>query len=396
MLHDPGGRLDEQQEYAVMAEQHDSARPSIRLVTDPQRGRVVNVGGPWILRELGPRLEEMRGRLGQLESPASLTWDLTAITTLDSAGALLLWQTWGDTEPSQLVVRPDQKPLFARLTGLTERAPKPARQNPLDFIAGIGDLLWRGSGHVRDVTILVGQIVLDLLFLITRPHRVPWREISATIYKTGGRALSITGLVGLLIGIVISYLSALQLRLLGGEAFIVDLMGLAVTRELGPLLAAILIAGRSGSAMTAELGVMRLTQELDALQAMGISTSLRIVLPKVIALAIAMPLLVLWTNAAAIFGGMLVAQSELDIKFGQFLLNLPAAVPVGTYWLGIGKAAVFGMLIALVACYFGLRIQPNTESLGRETTNAVVTAITMVILADAVFAVALRDVGWYD
>ena len=200
-------------------------------------------------------------------------------------------------------------------------------------------------------------------------------------------------MVGFLVGVVLSYLSAQQLKLFGADAFIINILGISVVRELGPVLAAILIAGRSGSAITAQLGVMRVTQELDAMAVMGIPQTLRLILPKMLALAISMPLIVLWTNSIAMIGGMVSAQAELGIGYTYFLSSLPDAVPIANLWLGLGKGAVFGLLIALVACHFGLRIEPNTESLGIGTTNSVVTSITVVIIVDAIFAIMFKDIG---
>ncbi|HBG51349.1 MAG TPA: ABC transporter permease [Gammaproteobacteria bacterium] len=357
--------------------------------------RRVTLCGPWVLRHLSGSLNALRKQLARCGKDPEILWDLESVDSLDSTGALLLWRHWGEQRPSRLQLRPEYEPLFQRLEQMPPPASRPSRQW-LEPVAQLGGAILNGLTHLRELTALLGQLILDLLSLFTQPARAPLREISANIHKAGGRALLITGLVGLLIGIVMSYLSALQLRLLGGERFIVNLMGLAVTRELGPLLAAILIAGRSGSAITAELGVMRLTQELDALATMGISPYKRVLLPKVIALAIAMPLLAFWTMTAAVFGGMLVARSELNITFGQFLTDLPGAIPIVTYWIALIKSIAFGVVIGLVSCHFGLRIKPNTESLGHETTNAVVTAITLVILTDAVFAVSLRDVGWQE
>jgi phospholipid/cholesterol/gamma-HCH transport system permease protein len=161
------------------------------------------------------------------------------------------------------------------------------------------------------------------------------------------------------------------------------------------MLAAILVAGRSGSAITAQLGVMRVTEELDAMLVMGMPHGFRLIMPRVLALAISMPLLVVWTDAIALAGGMAAAKLELGLSATYFMQQLPSAVPLANYWLGLGKGVVFGALIALVACHFGLRIQPNTESLGQGTTLSVVTAITAVILADAVFAILFKSVGFY-
>ncbi|EQD61715.1 ABC transporter permease protein, partial [mine drainage metagenome] len=155
-----------------------------------------------------------------------------------------------------------------------------------------------------------------------------------------------------LIGLVVSYLSSIELRAYGAQSFIVDIVGLGVVRELGPMLAAILVAGRSGSSMTAQLGVMRLTQELDALTAMGISPTVRLVLPKVLALLITMPLLVVWTDALALAGGMVAAKAQLGLGFLYFLGALPGAVPLVNLWIGLGKGAVFGVLVGLTAGHF--------------------------------------------
>jgi phospholipid/cholesterol/gamma-HCH transport system permease protein len=247
--------------------------------------------------------------------------------------------------------------------------------------------------QLLSVLILLGQLLLDGLYLIWHPQAIPWAEIFITIYDAGVRALGITALVGFLIGIVLSYLSALQLKTFGAEVYIIDILGLSIIRELGPLLAAILVAGRSGSAITAQIGIMRVTEELDALSAMGISHSLRLILPKVTALAIVMPLLSTWTSVAALIGGMFSAQNTLDISYQQFLIKLPDVVPLLNVFIGLGKSTVFGLMIALIACHFGFRIKPNTESLGSETTNSVVAAITVVIMIDALFAILFMGIG---
>jgi phospholipid/cholesterol/gamma-HCH transport system permease protein len=181
------------------------------------------------------------------------------------------------------------------------------------------------------------------------------------------------------------------LAVFGAGQFIVTLLGVSVVRELGPVLAAILVAGRSGSSITAQIGVMRVTQELDAMQVMGISEGQRLILPRVLALSLTMPLLVLWTDALALIGGMLAAKFQLGLSMIWFAQHLPDAIGIKNYWIGIVKGATFGIWIALVACHFGLRIEPNTESLGKGTTASVVTAITGVILIDAIYAIIFNE-----
>jgi phospholipid/cholesterol/gamma-HCH transport system permease protein len=222
----------------------------------------------------------------------------------------------------------------------------------------------------------------------------PWKELSANVYRTGFQALGITALVGSLIGVVLSYLSAQQLRAYGGDLFLVNLLGMSIVRELGPMLAAILVAGRSGSAITAQLGVMRVTEELDAMQVMGIPVGYRLIMPKVLALAFTMPMIVIWTDVMALLGGMLSAQVILDMSPAFFIHKLPDAVSLANYWIGIGKGAVFGVLISIIACHYGLRIKANTESLGQGTTSSVVMSITVVIIADAIFAIIFSEIGF--
>ncbi len=245
----------------------------------------------------------------------------------------------------------------------------------------------------RDFLGLIGQLVLDVGKLLRAPLRGPWRDFSGQIYQFGTTALPITALVGLLIGVVLAYLTSQQLRQYGAETFIVNILGLSLIRELGPVLAAVLIAGRSGSAITAQIGVMRVTEELDAMRVMGIPHGFRLVMPRVLALAITMPLISMWTSMAALFGGMIAADLSLDISPAYFLSALPRAVPMSNLYLALSKSAVFGILIALIGCYFGMKVKPNTESLGRGTTSSVVTSITVVILVDALFAVLFKGVG---
>lgn len=336
----------------------------------------------------------MQARLAQYGKDTQ--WDLSDVSAMDHAGALLLWRAWGRRMADAVEMRPEQAPLFEHLE-LPSAFKLPRRRRAWSGpVVALGRTMLAFAGHVTGALVLLGQVSLDALTLARHPARIPWREVSANVYRTGAQALGITALVGFLVGVVLSYLSAQQLKSFGADVFIVNLLGIAVIRELGPVLAAILVAGRSGSAMTAQIGVMRVTEELDALAVMGIPHTLRLVLPKIVALAIAMPLLILWTDAVALAGGMLSAQIQLGLDFRYFISSLPDAVPIANLWLGLGKGAVFGILIALLACHFGLRIKPNTESLGLGTTNSVVTAITVVIIVDAVFAIMFSDIGIYS
>lgn len=323
-----------------------------------------------------------------------VVWDLSGIASLDHIGAQLFWSSWGKRRPEQLKLDPRQEELFQRIEKSGQIALPRTRKSRLQWVITLGAGVLTFFEHLKSVIILIGQVVQDVGRFLRHPLSGPWREISANVYHSGFQALGITALVGFLIGVVLSYLSAQQLRMFGGDIYLVNILGMSIIRELGPLLAAILVAGRSGSSITAQLGVMRVTEELDAMLVMGISHGYRLIMPKVIALALAMPLLVVWTDAMALIGGMVSAKIELNLTMRYFVQKLPSAVPIVNYTIGLGKGVAFGMLIALVSCHFGLRIKPNTESLGRGTTTSVVTAITVVILADAVFAIVFSGVGF--
>lgn len=369
--------------------------PTLTLNPGAAKGPSVAAGGTWQVHALaqGKTMATITALIKTLKAD-DIKWDLTAIDSMDHIGAQLLWNAWGKTRPADLQLAPGQEEFFNRLETTGKLELPRARAQRLTWVMKLGFAMLLFFEHLAAFVRLIGQVTLDLGRFLRAPMRGPWKEISANIFHAGFQALGITALVGFLIGVVFSYLSAQQLRNFGGDIFLVNLLGMSIIRELGPLLAAILVAGRSGSSITAQLGVMRVTEELDAMLVMGISHGFRLIMPKVLALAIAMPLLVIWTDTIALLGGMVSAKVELNLSPQYFALKLPEAVPLANYMIGLGKGMVFGILIALVSCHFGLRIKPNTESLGRGTTTSVVTAITAVILADAVFAILFSGVGF--
>jgi phospholipid/cholesterol/gamma-HCH transport system permease protein len=361
-------------------------------------GAVIRLAGQWTALSLA--LDQRRGGIAaklqvmrEQAAQADTGWDLSPIQRLDHVGAQALWRIWGRGLPANVTLTPTQREIFDRVALLDATREEPEALSRIDPITRLGLGLFDFADHLRDGVTLFGGVIIDWLRLLRDPRRAPLREISAHVYAAGAQALPITALVAFLIGIVLSYLSAQQLRLFGANIYIVNILGLSIIRELGPVLAAILVAGRSGSAITAQLGVMRVTEELDAMRVMGIPHGLRLILPRVVALGIAMPLLVMWTDVIALMGGMLAARIVLNIDMHFFVRSLPDVVPVANLYIGLGKGIVFGMLIAMVGCHFGLRIKPNSQSLGEGTTTSVVTSITVVILADAVFAILFQRVG---
>ncbi|MDB5884060.1 MAG: hypothetical protein JWR74_231 [Polaromonas sp.] len=380
----------------------DESLPYIEIQDLPE-GRLVRLLGSWTAARLtlptswaavNTQLDSLRSAPGHASrAAASAQWNLSGIEKLDYLGAQVLWNAWRHQWPASLQLEPEHREMLETVEKFTAN-PKPPRPTPwFEPLLMLGGRLISLLDHGRGMLRLLGQLLLDVLRLIRHPQQGPWRDLSGHLYNFGATALPITALVGFLIGVVLAYLISQQLRQFGADAFIVNILGVSLIRELGPVLAAILIAGRSGSAITAQIGVMRVTEELDAMRVMGIARGFRLVMPRAIALAVVMPLISVWTTLAALLGGMLAANVAMDVTPSFFINALPAAVKVSNLLLATAKSVVFGLLIALVGCHYGLRVKPNTESLGQGTTASVVTSITVVILVDALFAVLFKSVG---
>jgi phospholipid/cholesterol/gamma-HCH transport system permease protein len=370
----------------------DAALQIETVASDPVATRV-HATGEWTFSGLKERREEILRRLAELErQPAEgIAWDLTGLTELDDAGAV--WLARAVRAAKRVEVSPRHLEMLTQVGESLLVLREKQRFDPLSPVASIGEAVALLAVHLRDATMLLGRLVHDVAGLLRRPSEMPLRELSAGVYRAGVTALPVTMLVGFLVGMVLTYLSALQLKRYGADLLVINIVGVGVLRELGPMLASIIAAGRSGSAMTAQLGVMRVTEEIEALSVMGVSVTARLVLPKVLSLAMALPLVTFCTDLAALAGAMLVSQLTLGITPAAFLEALPRAVKAVNFWIGIEKSAAFGFVVAFVACHFGLRILPNTDSLAVGVTRSVVAAITCVIIINAIFAILLRNVG---
>ena len=385
----------------------DDSPPRIEVQDTPE-GRVVSLQGAWTAANLTvpvawaaltAQLNGLRGEgapsaaSGKAAKPVAGRWSLAEIEKLDYLGAQVLWNQWGHHWPADIQIEPEQRAMLETVEKFTVRLPSARRSSWTEPLLVLGNRLLSLIDHVKGMLRLLGQLLLDIMRLIRHPLQGPWRDFSGHLFHFGATALPITALVGFLIGVVLAYLISQQLRQFGADAFIVNILGISLIRELGPVLAAILIAGRSGSAITAQIGVMRVTEELDAMRVMGIARGFRLVMPRALALALVMPLISVWTTLAALLGGMLAADVSMGVTPSFFVNALPSAVSVSNLTLATAKSIVFGLLIALVGCHYGMRVKPNTESLGQGTTASVVTSITVVILVDSLFAVLFKNVG---
>jgi phospholipid/cholesterol/gamma-HCH transport system permease protein len=355
---------------------------------------VFRAAGSWLVATAA----ELDRDLSALDLPENrqVTLDLSGIENLDTAGAWLVLRTEHDllARGNKVEIKnldPGFAPLFAqvRAGGAVHPVPhpRPAHHTLVGFVARIGEvtvgLLTRGYSSLG----FLGLVSLTAARVLRQPRRLRVTAILAQMERTGVDALPIVGLLSFLIGIVIAFQGADQLRQFGAEIYTVNLLGVGMLRELAVLMTAIILAGRSGSAFTAELGTMQVNEEIDALRAIGLDPVEVLVIPRFFALLLTLPMLTLYADFAGLFGGWLMTWGALGITVPQFLNQLRLALGGWTFWIGVIKSPFFAAIIALVGCYEGLCVGRSAESVGRQTTLSVVEAIFLVIVSDAAFSI---------
>ena len=348
-------------------------------------GTTLRVSGRWTLASLDPAPAVAP------DGPVAAL-DASALDALDTAGALALWRIASahGVEPTGL--RAEFAALYAEVARLSAVAPAERPPWP-GFLHGLGARTMEHVGEARGFLSFVGELAATLVPSLARPSRLRWTQMFAVFETAGWGALPILGLLSFLIGVVIAYQAGVQLRDFGANIFIADLIGISVLREFGPLLAAIIVAGRTGSAFTAEIGTMKVTDEIDALRTMGVSPMEFLALPKVLALVVVLPLLTVFADVFGVAGGMAMAQSMLEVRPYDFLDRFADAVELSDLLTGIGKAPVFALLISAVGCHQGFEVGTSADSVGRHVTRSVVQAIFLIIVADAVFSVVFSMAG---
>jgi phospholipid/cholesterol/gamma-HCH transport system permease protein len=349
--------------------------------------------GAWVLRgiaQLEPRLAKLHW-----SDRGDMSIDASAVTAMDTSGAWLLHRTMRSLKQSGHSVQlRGMRPEFEALLQLVASCDVAAQLEAAPAVLEqIGRRAWRSLGNAFGMLSFLGENAMALMRSVTRPERIRWRAIAYNLQTTGFEALPITGLLSFLMGIVIAYQGAEQLRQFGANIYVADLVGLSMLRELSPMLTAIIIAGRSGSAYAAQIGTMKVTEEIDALRTIGVGPLELLVLPKVLALVVALPLLTLYTDVMGVLGGMIMARAQLDVSFGAFFDRLDEAISLTSFLIGIGKAPVFAVIIALVGCYQGFQVAGSADSVGRQTTLSVVQSVFLVIVTDAMFSIAF---SWLD
>jgi len=370
--------------------------PLLRLDRDAH-GPVIRACGRWTVDAL-PAVEASAAGISIAGPNAAL--DLSGIVAFDTAGAwainrLTRAARQRGTELAVTGLRSDWVGLLDLVARNDQPIEKPPRENAIVLVlARVGRATIAALEEGRDLLGFFGATVVALAAALRRPSRVRLVPMIAHLEQVGFNALPIVGLISFLIGVVMAYQGASQLQRFGAEIFVADLVAVSVLREIGILLTAIVVAGRSGSAFTAQIGSMKMQQEIDAMRVIGIDPMEALILPRVIALVIALPLLAVFSDVMGLAGGALMAWTTLDIAPSTFLERITDTVDARQFWIGVLKAPVFAFLIALVGCRNGLMVRGSARSLGKHTTRAVVESIFLVIVLDAVFSIIFSAVGW--
>ncbi len=363
---------------------------------------VLRAAGRWLVASAGA-LDAALRRLSGIAPGRRLRIDLAGVERLDTAGAWLLLRTSRAFAAHGVVtsfenVAPDFAPLLDQVAKGEPPSLPPARHEGLverlvDGIAAVGERTVEAALAGRDLVGFFGLVTVTLLRTLRRPALLRWASLVTQMDRTGVSALPIVGLLSFLIGVVIAYQGADQLRRFGAEIFTVNLLGIGILRELGVLLTAIIVAGRSGSAFTAEIGAMEVNEEIDAMRTLGLDPIEVLVLPRLIGLVLTLPLLAAYADFMSLFGGGLMSWVALGIPPPLFVRQLHEAIGEWTFWVGILKAPFFAATIAQVGCHAGFQVSRSAESVGRLTTLSVVRSIFLVIIIDAAFSVFYSRVG---
>ncbi len=350
--------------------------------------------------ENASQIWESLGDFLRKKRPPSLVLDLSGVERTDSAGVALLRAVQRSCSRSGIHLRCESLPPsaqhFLRYIESTTEAVPPEKSPVIttSIAARFGDMLIRTAQGLTGFIRFLGNFLVTTAACVFRFRRFRWKEMLYYLQLSGANALGIVFMVSFLLGVVMAYQAAIQLRQFGANIFVADLVSLALTRELAPVFTAMLLAGRSGSAYAAEIGTMKVGEELDALAVLGFNLTEFITVPKVVALMISGPLLTMWANFSGILGGIAISRVSLDLTAYSFLYEVYQVLEVSDIVSGLIKAEFFAILIALIGCFKGFQTTQGADSVGRQTTSAVVNGIFFIIFADALFTVLFHAIGW--
>lgn len=362
--------------------------------------KALYLSGKWCWSSINE--QALKNTLNQYAQYSVEVIDATKIEYLDTSGSFFLQticQKW-QISLSQLKASAQHLRLFNSTTEQIESLQQAnkkdmpsVRKGYADKIYALGESAENYSKALKDFIGFLGQIVVNFFQFSDFPLKKRIKLISQVVFEAGYKAIGIISLLSFLIGVILCYQAGLQLAQYGASIFVVDLTGMALLREFAPLVAAIIVAGRSGSAFTAEIGTQKVQQEIDALQTFGVNPIKRLVLPRVTGMMISLPLITLVANIASVIGAMTMAYAFLDITPASFLARFQSSVGIDQYLLGLIKTPFFAFIIACTGCYRGLQVQHDAFSIGQETTKSVVYSIFLIIIADGLFSILFSTVG---
>lgn len=373
--------------------------PASACRLQPESGAVLLIlSGRWSLVQLEQLDRELGGLALRGLVGANLRLDGSALLSIDTAAALLIWRS---------IAQAGIDPAAVGLSGFSE-----SHRRIVELVRErLGELGGRQQARLPDLLSSFGRkledlgrlLLLHLGFLgvavsalgvaLFMPRRLRWRELLAQLSQTCTSAVPVIALVMFLIGVVVAYLLGLQAAQYGANIFVVDGVALGMVREFSPLLVAIIVAGRSGAAFTAQLGTMRLTDEIDAIRTLGLSVEQVLIVPRVLAMVLGLPLLVFVGSVLGLAGAALVCASMLDITASTFIARIDDTLEVRHYLIGLAKAPVFALFISVIGCSMGMTVSRDTRAIGINTTSTVVQSIVAVILLDAFFAILMQELG---
>lgn len=367
---------------------------------DEERRVMIRSSGDWIiesLRDVERKLKQFVRRTHK----TLIQWDVSELLRVDSAGMMLFISYYDQLKRNNCTIEiigasASHDKMYRLLRQYVPESSVAETALSSRFLSCMHGLGKSTVSFFRDIIAFLsflGENFIFFLLALRHPLSIRFGAIVKNIEEAGVRAMPIVALTSFLIGVVIAYQGAVQLEKIGANIFIVDMISISVTRELAPLITAIVVAGRTGSSYTAQIGVMKITEEIDAMRTMGFAPLHFLVQPRIMALMIVMPLLIFFADMVGILAGMFISNIHLNISYGEFLRRLQVALEVKHVWIGLFKGPFFAWLIAAVACFRGFQVSKSTESIGRYTTISVVNAIFLVIACDALFSVLFTELG---
>lgn len=357
----------------------------------------VRLGGDWTLRQSLPSLDEVTGSIAGSTGVKQLTFDTSGLGRWDSGLLTFLLGLHEAAQAKEIAVDPAGLPDgVRRLMRLATTVPQRGGRRTVErapFLARLGSGWLALSAAAGETTTFLGAVTLSLARLLTGRAQLRGGDLLLLVQQAGAQALPIVALISILVGLILAFVGAVQLQMFGAQIYVANLVAIGMTREMGAMMAAIIMAGRTGAAYAAQLGTMQVNEEIDALKTLGVDPIDFLVLPRMVALILMMPLLCVYANILGIFGGFMVGVGMLDITPQQYWNQTIAWVRVNDFLVGVTKSIIFGIIIAVSGCLRGIQCGRSAAAVGEAATSAVVTAIVWIVVADGLAAVLTNMLG---